>query len=211
MENVIKGYPEVPQSITNSNVVGSNALDRNQAFSLIEFIKVVKVDYDPDTLQGYYTTYLNNYNKKTNNKNVDNDYLIIDRYRDFLKEITINFSNKTEKKFLQHLDFSDNNDIAIAISFFSKKLREVVDYYRVERVNLNNTSNKVRTKTSNFNVVKSAYSTILNFLDNREDSLVDYNLVNIKNNIHVSLTEYFDVYTSISIKSRLKQNMVSIF
>lgn len=196
MENVIKGYPEVPQSITNSNVVGSNALDRNQAFSLIEFIKVVKVDYDPDTLQGYYTTYLNNYNKKTNNKNVDNDYLIIDRYRDFLKEITINFSNKTEKKFLQHLDFSDNNDIAIAISFFSKKLREVVDYYRVERVNLNNTSNKVRTKTSNFNVVKSAYSTILNFLDNREDSLVDYNLVNIKNNIHVSLTEYFDVYTS---------------
>ncbi len=54
MENVIKGYPEVPQSITNSNVVGSNALDRNQAFSLIEFIKVVKVDYDPDTLRVLY-------------------------------------------------------------------------------------------------------------------------------------------------------------
>ena len=31
MENVIKGYPEVPQSITNNNVLDANALDRNQA------------------------------------------------------------------------------------------------------------------------------------------------------------------------------------
>ena len=140
MENVIKGYPEVPQSITNSNVVDTNALDRNQAFSLIEFIKVVKVSYEPDTLQDFYATYLNNWNSKINNKNASNNNLIIDRYRDFLKEITINFSNKTEKKFLQHLDFSDNNDIAIAISFFSKKLREVIEYYRLERVNLYNAS-----------------------------------------------------------------------
>jgi len=196
MENVIKGYPKVPQSITNSNVVYSNALDRNQAFSLIEFIKVVKVDYEPNTLQEYYTTYLNNWNKKTNNKNSSNNALIIDRYRDFLKEITINFSNKTEKKFLQYLDFDDNNDIAIAVSFFSKKLREIIEYYRLERVKLHNTSNRVKTKTSNFNVVKSAYSTVLNFLDNREGSSIDYNFTNIKNNIRISLTEYFDVYTS---------------
>ena len=196
MENVIKGYPEVPQSITNSNVVGTNALDRNQAFSLIEFIKVVKVSYEPSTVQEYYTSYLNNWNSKITNKTTSNNSLIIDRYRDFLKEITINFSNKTEKKFLQHLDFSDNNDISIAVSFFSKKLREVVEYYRVERVNLFNASNKVKTKTSNFNVVKSAYNSILNFLDNREDGLIDYNFSEIKRSIRVSLTEYFDVYTS---------------
>ena len=53
MENVIKGYPEVPQSITNNNVLEVNALDRNQAFSVIEFIKVVNVSYEPATLQEY--------------------------------------------------------------------------------------------------------------------------------------------------------------
>ena len=196
MENVIKGYPEVPQSITNSNVLDSNALDRNQAFSLIEFIKVVQVNYRPDTLQDYYTIYLNSWNTAINNTTGSNQSLIINRYKDFLKEITINFSNKTEKKFLQYLDFNDNSDIAIAISFFSKKLREVIEYYRVERVNLHDAANKVKTKTSNFNVVKSAYSTVLNFLDNREDSSIDYNFNNIKRDIRVSLTEYFDVYTS---------------
>ena len=190
MENVIKGYPEVPQSITNSNVLDSNALDRNQAFSLIEFIKVVQVNYRPDTLQEYYTIYLNSWNTAINNTNGNNKSLIINRYKDFLKEITINFSNKTEKKFLQYLDFNDNSDIAIAISFFSKKLREVIEYYRVERVNLHDAANKVKTKTSNFNVVKSAYSTVLNFLDNREDSSIDYNFNNIKRDIRVSLTEY---------------------
>jgi hypothetical protein len=196
MENVIKGYPDVPQSITNRNVLDSNALDRNQAFSLIEFIKTVDVDYAPITLQGYYSTYLNNWNKKINNKDSTNNKLVVDSYRDFLKEITINYSNKTEKKFLNYLDFDDNNDIAIAISFFSKKLREIIEYYRVERVNLYNTSDKVKTKTSNFNVIKSAYSTVLNFLENRESSLIDYSLNNIKNDIRISLTEYFDVYTS---------------
>ena len=196
MENVIKGYPEVPQSITNSNVLDANALDRNQAFSLIEFIKVINVSYNPATLQEYYSIYLNNWNKKSNNKNSTNKNLIIDRYRDFLKEITINFSNQTEKKYLQYLDFNDSNDIAIAVSFFSKKLREVIEYYRLERVNLNNTSNKVKTKSSNFNVVKSAYSTILNFLENREDRSIDYNFDSIKSNLNITLTEYFDVYTS---------------
>ncbi len=196
MENVIKGYPEVPQSITNSNVLDSNALDRNQAFSLIEFIKVVSIEYEPATLQEYYTVYLNNWNSKINNKGSSSSSLIIDRYRDFLKEITINFSNTTEKKFLQYLDFDDSNDIAIAVSFFSSKLREVIEYYRLERVNLYNSSSRSKTKTSNFNVVKSAYSTILNFLGNREDSTIDYNIGSIKNNIRVSLTEYFDVYTS---------------
>ncbi len=87
---------------------------------MIEFIKLVKVSYEPNTIQEYYTSYLNNWNSKITNKSISNNSLIIDRYRDFLKEITINFSNKTEKKFLQHLDFSDNNDIAIAVSFFSK-------------------------------------------------------------------------------------------
>ena len=196
MENVIKGYPEVPQSITNSNVLDANALDRNQAFSLIEFIKVINVSYNPATLQEYYSIYLNNWNKKSTNKNSTNKNLIIDRYRDFLKEITINFSNQTEKKYLQYLDFNDSNDIAIAVSFFSKKLREVIEYYRLERVNLNNTSNKVKTKSSNFNVVKSAYSTILNFLENREDRSIDYNFDSIKSNLNITLTEYFDVYTS---------------
>ena len=196
MENVIKGYPEVPQSITNNNVLEVNALDRNQAFSLLEFIKVVNASYEPATLQEYYSIYLNTWNKKNNNKNISNKNLIIDRYKDFLKEVTINFSNQTEKKFLQYLDFDDNNDIAIAISFFSKKLREIIEYYRLERVNLNNASNKVKTKSSNFNVVKSAYSTVLNFLENREDASIDYNLNSIKENINITLTEYFDVYTS---------------
>ncbi len=196
MENVIKGYPEVPQSITNNNVLDANALDRNQAFSLIQFIKIVKISYEPDTLQDYYALYLNKWNNKTNNKNTTNKNLIIDRYKDFLKEITINFSNQTEKKYLQHLDFDDKNDIAIAVSFFSKKLREIIEYYRLERVNLGNVSKKVKTKTSNFNVVKSAYSTILNFLENREDSAIDYDINEIKSNLQVSLTEYFDVFTS---------------
>jgi len=116
MESVQKGFPPVPQSITNPNVERENALDRNQALSFIDFMKVVKVSFEPDTLQNYYTHYLNNWNRATNDKSADNKKIIIDRYRDFLKELSIFYSNETEKKFLSVIDF--NVDAMSVINFF---------------------------------------------------------------------------------------------
>lgn len=196
MENLIKGYPPIPQSVTNVNVIASNALDRNQSFSFIEFIKVVNVTYEPETLQLYYTTYLKDWNKQNTGKDISNTDLIINSYRDFLKDITLNFSNQTEKKFLLHIDFNDNNDLSIAMSFFSKKLREIIAYYKEERVTLPEANTIAKTKSSNFNIIKSAYTAVINFLDSREDKAIDYDIDTIKRDINISLTEYFDTYTS---------------
>jgi hypothetical protein len=196
MESVQKGFPLVPQSITNPNVERENALDRNQALSFIEFIKVVKVTFEPDTLQSYYTFYLNKWNTNASDKNTDNKKIIIDRYRDFLKELSIFYSNETEKKFLSVIDFNDPSDLSIAISFYSKKLREVASYYRGERENLQNVAVKNKTRGSNFNIKKRATEIVLDFLENREDSKFKYDVETIKSNINVDLTEYFDTYTS---------------
>ncbi len=54
MENIRKGFPQVPQSVTNPNVKGDFALDRNEALSFIEFIKVIKETFEPSTLQDFY-------------------------------------------------------------------------------------------------------------------------------------------------------------
>ena len=196
MESVRKGFPLVPQSITNPNVRSENALDLNQAFSFIDFIKVVKVSFEPDTLQAYYNHYINLWSTRNNNLFSDNRQTIINRYRDFLKDLSIFYSNETEKKFLSLIDFNDPNDLAIAISFYSRKLREVASYYQEEREDLHNIAIKYKTKGSNFNIKKRATEIILDFLQNREDAKFSYDIETIKSNINVDLTEYFDTFTS---------------
>ena len=47
MDEIIQGYPEVNLSITNPNVRRENALDRNVAFTFLEFIKNVPEFYEP--------------------------------------------------------------------------------------------------------------------------------------------------------------------
>ena len=83
MDEIIQGYPEVNLSITNPNVRRENALDRNVAFTFLEFIKNVPEFYEPDGLQNYYNEYIRRYNKITNSKSTDNKQIIIERYREF--------------------------------------------------------------------------------------------------------------------------------
>jgi len=196
MENIRKGFPQVPQSVTNPNVKSDFALDRNEALSFIEFIKVTKENFEPNTLQDFYTYYLNEWNNRNNNKSKSNRELIIDQYRSFLKELSLVYSNETEKKFLSVIDFGNPDDLAIAISFFSKKLREITSYYRDKRKDLSVSITKNQTKGSNFNLKKRATEVIINFLENREDSKIAYDVESIRKNINVNLTEYFDSYTS---------------
>ena len=196
MENIRKGFPQVPQSVINPNVQDDFALDRNEALSFIDFIKVVKENFEPNTLQDFYAYYLNEWNNRNNNKVKSNRELIIDRYKSFLKELSLVYSNETEKKFLSVIDFDDPDDLAIAISFYSKKLREVTSYYKDKRADLSVAVTKNQTKGSNFNIKKRATEIILNFLESREDSKIAYDVESIRKNINVGLTEYFDSYTS---------------
>ena len=191
MGNIIKGYPEVKLSITNPNVKREDALDRNTPLSFIYFIKNVEESYEPDTLQTFYTTYLNRWNDLATTKDFDNTQLIIDRYKDFLKDITLNYSTNAEKKFISQIDFNDKNDLRVVGSFYSKKIRDIITYYSKKRDRLYFSTIKNKLKGTNFNLEQTAYELILNFLENREIS-EDYNLAAIKNNLSISLTEYFD-------------------
>ena len=105
--NAQYSFPDIPLSITNSNVDRRNALDADNSFSFLQFIKLVTVNYEPEILQDYYSFYLKKWNTKTTQKTSDNSGIIIERYSDFLKDISIQFSTNYEKRFLSQLDFSD--------------------------------------------------------------------------------------------------------
>ena len=79
MDTIVTGYPEVDLSITNPNVKRDDALDRFTPFSFVQFIETVTEQYDPDTLTGFYNTYIARWNSQTEGKDSDNKDIIIDR------------------------------------------------------------------------------------------------------------------------------------
>ena len=194
MDNIVTGFPNVPLSITNPAVSERDALDRFAPYNFVDFIKSVSENYDPDTLATFYNKYLNRWNTKSTSKNEDQTNSIIDLYRDFLQDITINFSTYAEKTFLTQLDFNNSYDLEIAMSFFSKKIRDIVTYYKKKRQLLHYSVTKSKVRGSSLGVEQAVKDFVLEYLENRSTANIDYNIDIIKENISVGLTEYFDNY-----------------
>ena len=195
MDTIVTGFPEVNLSITNPNVKPENALDRSTPLSFVEFIETVSESYKPETLTQFYSTYINRWNKKTTSAPKNNKEIIIDRYRDFLKDITLDFSTNAERTFLTQLDFSDPYDVQMAMSFYSKKIRDIISYYKKKRDTLHYASTKAKVKGSSLGVEQATINLILDFLENRSTAARDYDVTKIKENLTISITEYFDNFS----------------
>tara|TARA_R110002020_G_scaffold101958_2_gene239754 strand:- start:1172 stop:4072 length:2901 start_codon:yes stop_codon:yes gene_type:complete len=196
MGDIINGFPEVALSITNPNVSREDALDVNEPFTFIQFIENVDASLlTPSTIQNFYVNYLTTWNNINTVKAYDDNELIINRYKDFLRDITLNYSTNAEKKFISQIDLNDKNDLRIVASFYSKKIREIISYYTKKRTDLSFSSTKAQLKGTQFNLEQSALDLILNFLENRSTGNIDYDIDTIKNDLSISVTEYFDNFT----------------
>ena len=105
------GYPEVPKSITNPNVSESNALDVNSPMSFLLFIKTVTISFEPEILQTYYNEYLKRWNSKKKNSSVVNSNVIVEKYKEFIKDVNLKYTTLEEKEFLSKIDFNDPLDL----------------------------------------------------------------------------------------------------
>tara|TARA_R100001163_G_scaffold1159_1_gene1702 strand:- start:572 stop:3565 length:2994 start_codon:yes stop_codon:yes gene_type:complete len=195
MDTIVTGYPQVDLSITNPNVSRNDALDKFTPYSFVQFIEVVSESYQPETLTQFYNVYINRWNIKAENKSKDNKDVIIERYRDFLRDITLNFSTNSERSFLTQLDFADPYDMEIAMSFYSRKIRDIIEYYKKKRQKLHYASTKAKVKGSSLGVEQAATDLVLDFLENRSTAARDYNIQKIKGNLSISITEYFDNFS----------------
>ena len=81
------------------------------------------------------------------------------------------------------------------MSFFSSKIRNIVSYYKKKRDILHYSTVKTRVKGSNLGVEQAAKDLIINFLENRDTANIDYDINDIKDNLSISLTEFFDNYS----------------
>lgn len=190
MENVLN--ITLPKSITNPNVDIVDALDSSQPFSFLEFIKVAEDSVD--NLQNVYIQYLKRWNRVKNVKESEDSLVIIERYRDFIKEINLKYSTTEEQKFLSQLDFNDPLDLELAIPFYSRKLIEIANYYNKKREEAKYQVVKKKLLGTNNLLAQEIRNNIINYLENVSNGEIYYDIQQIKEDIDIDIDELYDSY-----------------
>lgn len=188
------GYPEVPKSITNPNVSEINALDVNGPMSFLLFIKTVTISFEPEILQTYYNEYLKRWNSKKTNSDVANSNIVVEKYREFIKDINLKYTTLEEKEFLSKIDFNDPFDLDTVLGFYSKKLVDISTYYNSKREDVKYEITRKKLKGSNIGVEKIIFEKTIEFLENREDGLIEYDIEEIKTKLKIDIQELYNSY-----------------
>jgi hypothetical protein len=188
------GYPDVPRSVTNPYVNSNDALDVSDPMPFLTFIKLINVSFEPDSLQSYYNFYLTTWNTNHNSQYSDNKSIIIERYRDFLKEISVNYTTLEEKQFLSKIDFDDPYDLDIAMSFYGEKLKELILFYNNKRNDIKFNTVRKKLVGTNFGTEKTIQELTLSYLKNYDDGKMLFDFDKIKQNLEIEIEELYDAY-----------------
>lgn len=186
------GFPPVPFSITNTNVDRRYAKDNSTPFSLLEFIKVVANLVDSNNITSYYNHYVTIWNNLKNKQTSTSEILIVESYRAFVKDLTLNYNSVAENKFLSNIDYSDPYDLDVATKFIADKIKSIALYYRDKREDVKLETTRKKYKASNKGVVTSIKEKIIDYLKNSNTSLISGNISDIFKKLTVSIDSLYD-------------------
>lgn len=187
-------------SIVNPDVDSSKYLDYNQPFSFFDFLKYTNANVSPLQYNDLYIEYIKGWNVVKKSTQTQIDESIRDRYVELLKEITLKYSTTEEKRFLSNIDFNDPLDLDIIIPFYSKKLREICNFYSEKREKLKFKIEKNKIKGTPTSVEKSIIETVTDtlFSDSIEVGLYQkiVNQSDLLANLDIEIEELYDMYTN---------------
>lgn len=191
---------DVQQSILSSNVDMSTALDIYTPFTFFDFLKQGKQTLSPQEFNDAYLAYLKNWYIFKDGVSTTNEDNIRDRYIELLKDITLNYTTQSEKRFLSNIDYNDPTDLDVTIPFFSRKIIEICNFYKSKRDELKFKIQKNKIKGNDISINTAIYQSIVNYLilnDNDENFYnLNLSLSAVTTNMQIEVEELFDYYVN---------------
>ena len=180
----------------NSIINGSaNALDKDKAFTFIEFIKWCGFENNPNSFLVEYKEYLNKWAdvKTVEDLNKTKEEFVRDKIIDTLKSITLNYSSYEEQDFIAHIDWKNETQIAALIPLYTRKIMQICEFYRKKRNEAPLIVKKHNTKGSVKSIEQIVYDKIVDFVFDYKNLLPQY--VNIRHDLNVSVESFVDTYS----------------
>lgn len=192
----------VNNSITND--LNDEKLDKENPFSFIKFLGYSKILDNSLQNIDLYKKYLNEWDDITVNTEVNENDLIKKQFIDLFRTIILEYTTEEEKRYFNNINLNSEEDLSIVIPFFSKKIKEICQYYQNKRNFYKRDLNLINKKGS-INGVKSFIKNNLIDLiygDNQEINVTrSLTLSSFVQNVEIEIEEGYDIYNDIYDKS----------
>lgn len=172
----------------------SNAKDTERVFTFIEFVKQFGYDNDTDVFISAYKDYVTQWSiVKKESLEVSTEDFVTTRLIDVLKSITLDYSSYEEQDFISHIDFSNKEQLLGLCALYSRKIKQIAEYYKQKR----NETSQIVKKNVQKGTIKSIqeiiYEKIFDYLFSNRNIIPSYK--NIKRDLIVSVENYIDTYS----------------
>lgn len=199
----------IDNSIINPNVDKNDALDNTAPFSFFDFLKYTGGSYTPAEYSNFYTQYLTKWSSAKQSTTPTQTF-IVTQYVELLKDISLNYTTEAEKRFLANIDFDNPLDLDVALPFYTKKLKEIILFYKQKRDTGTFVIERNKIKGTKTSLERAIYEAVIAYLFSDDGvqnfSLVNYNIDKIKRNLEIDISEFIDVYSNYFDISRTPVN-----
>lgn len=188
----------VQNSITNDQQ--DEKFDLYEPFSFIEYLNYARIlDNSTENINNYkkYLTEWDDLNISTSN---DETNTIRDQFITLFKDINENYTTVEEKRYLTTIDFNNEENLAIALPFFAKKIKEICIYYKQKRNNYLRDLNIVDARGSKSGVEAYIKNTIIDlfFGDQSSSNLSSsLSLSAMQDTLEVEIEEGYNIYNDV--------------
>ena len=145
-----------------------------------------------------YQSYLNNWYDVKNLQKPAREIITKSLYTLLINEIVLSFTSSDERRFLKNIDFNNNRDLAVAVPFFAKKVKDICLYYSTLRDDVKTSVIKYNLKGSIYGTESLIYNQISKSLETEDltelITSLNLSLSDIRNNMVIDIEELFDEY-----------------
>lgn len=179
----------------NSIINGKlNAKDKERVFTYIEFVKMFGYENDVNTFITDYKDYVTKWaNIKKESIQISDGDFIMSKMIDILKSITLDYSSYEEQDFIAHMDLTNKTHLKALSALYSRKIREITEFYRKKRNESVMIIRRNSMKGSTKSIQEVIYEKVFDFVFSNRNILPSYK--NIKRDLLVSVENYVDTYS----------------
>lgn len=172
----------------------NNAKDKERVFTYIEFVKQFGYDNDTNIFISVYKDYVTQWGiVKKDSITLSDEEFVMKKMIDVLKSITLDYSSYEEQDFIAHINLQDKEHLKGLCALYSRKIREITEYYRKKRNESSLIVHRNSAKGSVKSVQEVIYEKIFDFIFSNRNIVPSYK--NIKRDLIISVENYVDTYS----------------
>ena len=179
----------------------SNPVDSDTPLTFQEWVK-----YNNNLFTNYsdfllrYQSYLNNWYEIKHYSKADRVETSRALYTSLISEIILSYSSTEERRFLKNIDLNNSRDLAVAVPFFAKKLKDICLYFTTLRDDVKTTTIRYNLKGSNYGIEKLIYNEISKSLEAEDLTVLtrslNLNLSSIRNSLVIDVEDLYDTFSN---------------